>query len=195
MTERETELKYLLEATTHEQLPALLGPALASKSLVNRYFVPDQPSERQDWVLRLRTVEGAGNELTLKMGREVSPGIFDSLEHSCRDVATDPSNWEDLEPLKLFRKEISSRPLICQGESRTQRLVFGAPVEAGTAWELDVCTLPGGQRFAELEIELTPAQSERLEHSRSLVESWFHEQGVRFEVSRKTKYRRFLEAL
>lgn len=192
MTERETEFKYLLSAQGFQRLTASLGPARSSRKLVNRYYVPREATSRRDWVLRLRLYED-GNELTLKLGREVEPGLFDSMEYSAKDVAEDPAGWEGLEPLQIFRREVSAAPLMVQGESVTHRQLYSPPVKAGKGWEVDRCQLPDQADFCELEIEL--AQGQEPESSRQLVESWLKTSGVEFEPSRKTKYARFLEAV
>lgn len=192
MSEKETEFKYLLTCDGLEQLGQLLGKPIGQRELVNRYFEPRTPTARRDWVLRLRLLAD-GNVLTLKMGKEIEPGLFDSVEYSASNVSVNPEGWEDLEPLKVFRKEISQEPLGVQGESKTCRRVFEAPVEAGEYWELDLCTLPNGEQFCELEIELTANQSTG--PSRELVETWLAEKGLDFEVSRQTKYARFLAAV
>lgn len=188
---QETEFKFLLSESQYRSLVRELGSPLRSRSLINRYFVPVEPVERCDWVLRLR-LEGERKELTLKIGREIEPGLFDSTEYNEAVDSEDPSDWEGRRPLLVFREEISSEPLEVQGESRTQRTVFTPPVKVGTVWEVDRCELPGGKVFCELEVEVDGGESFE-EQRRSLLD-WLQGVGIEPEVSEKTKYARFLEA-
>ncbi|HIB63833.1 MAG TPA: CYTH domain-containing protein, partial [Phycisphaerales bacterium] len=77
---QETEFKFLLTESQYRALVKELGPPLRSRRLINRFFVPARPVDRRDWVLRLR-LEGEKKELTLKIGREIEPGLFDSTEY------------------------------------------------------------------------------------------------------------------
>lgn len=193
MAERETEFKYLLSEQDSQALRRCLGEPLKSREFVNRYYAVRGGSDRRDWVLRLR-VEGDNKTLTLKIGREVAPGVFDSQEYSARGVSESPGSWEEYEPLKVLRREISSGALYLQGEMENRREVFLAPCDVGRNWELDLALLPGGVELRELEIEVQ-GESEGLEELRGRLEAWFFEQGLSPSLSETTKYARFLGCL
>ena len=188
---QETEFKFLLTESQYRALVKELGPPVRSRSLINRYFVPARPVERRDWVLRLR-LEGEKKELTLKIGREIEPGLFDSTEYNASVDSEEPRDWERYRPFQIFRQEISVEPLKVQGESRTLRTVFRPPVAVGEAWEVDRCELPGGKVFCELEIEVDDCQPFKVQ--REALLDWLRGVGIEPEVSSKTKYARFLEA-
>ena len=188
---QETEFKFLLTESQYGVLEKELGAPLRSRSLVNRYFVPAEPVERRDWVLRLR-LEDHRKELTLKIGREIQPGLFDSTEYNELVDSEDPDDWEGCRPLRVFREGVSESALRVQGESRTLRHVFAPPVEVGKAWEVDRCELPGGKVFYELEVEVEGRGP--FEKQRETLLDWLAGIGIRPEVSQKTKYARFLEA-
>lgn len=188
---RETEFKYLLRAADYDALRSALGAPLKERTLVNRYFALQEPTERKDWVLRLR-LENDARELTLKIGREIGPGLFDSQEFNATVFTEDPTDWEQTTPLQMFRSEISTDAVSVQGESRTVRSVFVAPIEVGRYWELDRCELPDGSVFCELEVEVS---ADDLELKKAALNEWLLAQGVAPQVSNKTKYRRFLDSV
>lgn len=192
MAERETEFKYLLEPSQSERLRAALGVPLESHRFSNKYYTLSGERQRKDWVLRLRQ-DDARSILTLKIGREVSPGVFDSMEYTA-EVTGDPESWEDSEPMQVFRREISEEPVHFQGEMQNVRECYRAPVAVGEVWELDSATLPGGGRFFELEIEVR-AEIEVLPSLRTAVEQWLQSCGVPPVVGKRTKYARFLDAV
>ena len=189
---RETEFKYVLEPAQSERLRAALGAPLESRRFSNRYYTLSGERQRKDWVLRVRQDESRA-VLTLKIGREVSPGVFDSMEYSA-DVSGGPESWEGSEPMQVFRREISEEPVHFQGEMQNLRECFRAPVAVGEVWELDSATLPDGSGFSELEIEVK-AELEELPSLRVAVEQWLEEQGVTPVAGTLTKYARFLAAV
>ncbi|MFA7478961.1 MAG: CYTH domain-containing protein [Vulcanimicrobiota bacterium] len=191
MSQRETEFKYLLSATDYQKVLAGLGAPHRERVFVNRYFTVEDAPGRKDWVLRLR-VEGSHRELTLKIGREIALGLFDSMEYSELVGSEQPGDWSNSEPIRVFRTEISPAPLRVQGESQTRRLLFSPPLEVGQVWELDSCCLPGGQEFFELEVE---TQAPGVEEQGRALKAWLESRGVRPRPSEMTKYARFLGSL
>ncbi|MFA5506240.1 MAG: hypothetical protein WC423_12470, partial [Vulcanimicrobiota bacterium] len=131
-------------------------------------------------------------ELTLKIGREIALGLFDSMEYSELVGSEQPGDWSNSEPIRVFRTEISPAPLRVQGESQTRRLLFSPPLEVGQVWELDSCCLPGGQEFFELEVE---TQAPGVEEQGRALKAWLESRGVRPRPSEMTKYARFLGSL
>lgn len=194
MSERETEFKFLLPPSAFRKLQGRLGAALRSRSFVNRYFVPTAPATRQDWVLRLR-VEGDERELTLKVGSRTPHGTFESVEYTEQVEVDNWRDWVDTEPIRVLRREISEEPLRLQGESRTQRFVYSAPIAVGRHWELDRTELPDGAEFYELEVEIAPPETEELQVKRQALEDFLRSVGIEPQGSDKTKYARFLEAV
>lgn len=191
---RETEFKFLLSDSDYQSVCKALNPPLKEREFLNRYFTVDPPPQRKDWVLRLR-VEGDSQELTLKIGREISPGVFDATELNEMVPNQSPSGWESTEPVRKFRDEISRQPLLLQGEAKNRRLVFAAPIKVGQEWELDRCELPGGSVFCELEVELEYSNPEDLSKKNQLVLEWLRGHGAEPLPSEKTKYARFLAAV
>ncbi|MCA9779454.1 MAG: CYTH domain-containing protein [Candidatus Eremiobacteraeota bacterium] len=191
MAEKETEFKYLLSAEDYRKVAEALGKPQGERRFINRYFTVEGGTERRDWVLRLR-VEGSRRELTLKIGREVSPGVFDSVEHNQLVDSEDPEQWLQTDPLKVLREEVSIAPILVQGESRNLRRLYSPPVKVGRVWELDRCELPNGHEFCELEIEVEALE---LDASRRLLEGWLGKLEVAAGPSDKTKYGRFLASL
>lgn len=192
MAERETEFKYVLEPSQSESLRAALGAPLESRRFSNKYYTLSGERQRKDWVLRVRQDDSRA-VLTLKIGREVSPGVFDSMEYTA-EVTDGPESWEDSEPMHVFRREISAEPVHFQGEMQNLRECFRAPVAVGEVWELDSATLPDGTGFSELEIEVK-AELEELTLLRATVERWLESCGVPPVAGTLTKYARFLAAV
>jgi uncharacterized protein YjbK len=190
---RETEFKYSLEHGEYDAVRVRLGEPQFERHFANRYFGVEGGTERKDWVLRLRVAENE-KELTLKIGRELSPGVFDSQEYNSSVTADCPLAWEAEEPIRVLRREISRQPLICLGESINQRSVFQAPVQVGRLWELDRTQLPGGKTVYELEVEVA-MKEDRLDAMRERLEGWLADAKVSIAPSSKTKYARFLAAL
>lgn len=191
MAEQETEFKYLLSLDDYHKVAGALGKPERERRFINRYFTVVGGTERRDWVLRLR-VEGERRELTLKIGREVTPGLFDSTEYNELVSSEDPTDWSQAEPFKVLRAEVSTAPVIEQGESRNLRQIYLPPVKVGRVWELDRCELPQGRQFCELEVEV---ESSDVDSSAKLLNDWLEALGVAARPSEKTKYARFLEAL
>ena len=194
MGQRETEFKFLLNTESLETLLGHLGEPLRERRFVNRYYTVEEHCGRKDWVLRLRQEEGVG-ELTLKVGREMEPGVFDSTEFSAAVKVTDLASWEETEPLRVLRREISASALLLQGEAFNHRRVFRAPIEVGARWEVDSTLLPNGVSFHELEVEVDFSTSEDLAKLAEKLRGWLRESGVVYEMSDKTKYARFLQAI
>lgn len=192
MAQRETEFKYLLDSSERDRLRAGLGEPISRLEFVNRYYTLTGERQRKDWVLRTRR-DAEGTVLTLKIGREVSPGVFDSMEYSAK-VTGDPLSWEGTEPMKMFRQEISGEPVGLQGEMANLREIYRPPVEVGRVWEMDLAVLPNGEQFSELEVEVV-AEGDRLSALRGVLEDWLKKTGIEPRPSTKTKYARFLEAL
>ncbi len=197
--QQENELKYELEEESYHRLLGLLRPLSEASDFSNIYFQAATETGRRDWVLRLRRFgRELGGELTLKIGRQLSPGAFTSVEYTERVGSADPLQWEGTEPLRVFREEISSGPVLLQGEARNQRRLMAAPVGPVEGWEVDRTELPNGVICHELEIEYPPEARptpEELQGFRMLVEEWLFEQDIVPRASDRTKYRRFLESL
>ena len=191
MAEQETEFKYLLSLDDYLKVAGALGKPEHERCFVNRYFTVVGGTARRDWVLRLR-VEGERRELTLKIGREVAPGLFDSLEYNELVPSENPADWSQTEPFKVLRAEVSTAPVTEQGEARNLRQVYQPPVKVGRVWELDRCELPHGRQFCELEVEVKTSD---VESSGKLINGWLDALGVSARPSEKTKYARFLASL
>ncbi len=199
MAQSENELKYELTELAYTRLLEL-APLLAEPLFFrNIYFKSAEPVERRDWVLRLRTQQDGRSELTLKVGREVSPGMFSSTEYSCVVASDIPGDWAGSEPLEIYLREISPLLPVLQGEAQNLRSCVVAPLGPVSRWEIDRTILADGSYFFELEIEWEahqqPSALEVAEFRRAL-EGWMDEQGLGpVSLSRKTKYRRFLDSL
>lgn len=191
MAERETEFKFLLSSFERDRLRVSLGEPVRVKTFVNRYYTLNS-SGRKDWVLRIRE-DSSNRVLTLKIGREVAPGVFDSVEYSA-SVGPEEASWESTEPMRVFREQISQDPISLQGEMGNRREVYRAPIDVGALWELDAAKLPNGEQFSELEVEVV-AELEGLAELRRRLESWLGSVGINPVPSAKTKYARFLASL
>ncbi len=198
MAQNETEFKYQLTEAGYLRLLSQLPQPLKTLIFTNRYFVVDEPIARRDWVLRLRRGMGIPTELTLKIGREVGPGVFSSQEYTAYVDSEVHSAWEATEPMAVLRREISDAQLLVQGQVTNERRVVAAPLEPLREWEVDKTLLPDGSACYELEAEWpnehVPTAEELGDYRRSL-ESWLVSRGIPVEPSRVTKYRRFLDAL
>ena len=194
MVERETELKLWLSFESYSRLLEQLGEPLKVREFSNIYYVVDEQLSRRDWVLRLRCESGK-RELTLKIGREVSPGVYDSLEYSEIVDTHDTAAWEQFEPLKILRNEISTARVLVQGASKNKRLVFKPPINVGEEWELDQTSLPDGTSFCELEVEIAWRSEPELEKAKKELSHWLSKNEIPFRESEMTKYARFLKAV
>lgn len=199
MATPENELKYELSETAYHYLLASLSPEGEAQVFRNAYYAVETDVGRRDWVLRLRQREASvGGELTLKVGRQVSPGSFSSVEHTALVQSDLPADWEETEPLRVFRQEISSEALVCRGAAKNERRLLTAPLGPAPLWELDCTTLPNGKVFYELEIEFPPETAptaEQIAGFRAELEEWMFDQGVQAVPGKKTKYRRFLDSI
>jgi hypothetical protein len=197
VSQLENELKYELDEPSYQRLLERLAPLGKPLVFRNIYFACSLDSGRRDWVLRLRRGSSDPGELTLKIGGEVSPGTFRSIEYTAAVLGVDPTRWEDTEPLRVLRSEVSRSPLVLQGEAHNERWLLAAPLGPVPRWELDRTTLPGGKTCYELEIEYPAGSSPTVQEVgafRGQLQDWLAAQGVSAGASRKTKYRRFLEA-
>ena len=199
MAQGEQELKYQLSESAYGRILELCQPTDPAVSFSNMYFQAAEPVERADWVLRLRRSEGAGGELTLKLGREVSPGMFRSTEYTAEVQSDEVAAWQGTEPLRVFFEEVSPLLPVFRGASHNIRQVVLAPLGPVARWELDRTSLPDASVFHELEIEWEPDAEPTVEEVaafRAELEEWFVSQGFSdITPSRKTKYRRFLDSL
>ena len=198
MAQQENELKYELSEESYHGLLAVTVAVGEPRRFNNAYFHVDCETGRRDWVLRLRHQEGRPGELTLKVGRQTSPGIFISTEYTAYVDSPLPGDWEETEPVRVFRQEISMAPIIAQGEARNERRVVEAPLGPVPHWEIDRTELPNGKVCYELEIEYPPDASptpEQLSGFRAQLEDWLFSEELKASPSGKTKYRRFLESL
>lgn len=198
MAQNETEFKYQLKEADYRRLLSHVSAPLKVLVFTNRYFLADEPIARQDWVLRLRRGDGLSNELTLKIGKEMSPGVFRSLEYSACVEDDDPLAWEVTEPMEVLRREISTAPLLVHGEVINERRVVPAPLEPLGVWEVDKTEFPDGTVCYELEAEWPDGRiptPEELGNYRQSLEAWLVSCDIRVEPSRVTKYRRFLDSL
>ena len=199
MAQQENELKYELSEESYHSLLGLLSQEGETLSFFNAYFVASEDTGRRDWVLRLRRSgdEGAG-ELTLKVGRQTSPGAFSSTEYTAEVQSDQPADWEETEPMRVFRQEISKVAIVPQGRARNERKIVQAPLGPVRQWEVDRTELPNGKVCYELEIEYPPDVSpspEQIAGFRAELEEWMFEHSLKATASSKTKYRRFLEAV
>lgn len=199
MAVRENELKYELDEASYGSLLAMLVEVQEPRCFLNTYFVTVVDTGRSDWVLRLRREPQAQEgELTLKVGRQLSAGIFSSEESSVWVESLRPCDWEGSEPLHLFREEISREPLRLQGEALNERRFVKSPFGPAAYWEVDRTELPNGEIHYELEVEypsdMDPTREE-MTLFRGELESFLLQNGWVFRPSGKTKYRRFLDAL
>jgi uncharacterized protein YjbK len=191
LAEQETEFKYLLSEEDYHKVAQALGRPERERRFINRYFTVVGGTERRDWVLRLR-VEDDRRELTLKIGREIAPGVFDSVEYNQLVQSEQPVDWFETEPIAVLRAEVSTAPIVEQGESHNLRRLYRPPVKVGRVWELDKCELPQGLRFCELEIEVEVSD---VDASAVLLSGWLDALGVVARPSEQTKYARFLASL
>lgn len=190
MAEQEIEFKFELEQSAYLTLTQRLGRPTDERRFANCYYTVPK-NTRRDWVLRLRC-EDEHKELTLKLGRLVSTGLYESMEYTAMVETRDPDGWLDTEPIRVLRQEISSEPLIYQGESRNHRLLFDAPIEVGRTWEVDHCELPNGEEFYELEVEVQGEEPPDIEELRGRLLHWLDACGIAVKPSTTTKYKRFL---
>lgn len=199
MAQKERELKYELSESAHGRLLELCEPLGELREFSNLYFQAEEPVERKDWVFRLRRQGDGEGELTLKIGRELAPGMFSSTEYTARVKGAEPETWEGTEPYRVFLQEISSRPPRLQGASHNRRHLLKAAIGPVESWELDRTTLPDDSVLYELEIEWEPDTDPSIEEVsafREELEQWLESSGLGpARPSRKTKYRRFLDAL
>lgn len=199
MGQKENELKYELSEDSYHGLLAATAAVGAPRRFDNVYFHVEEETGRRDWVLRLRRQQGdAGGELTLKVGRQTSPGTFSSMEYSARVSSADPLDWEETEPVRIFRQEISRAPILFQGQTHNERQEVEAPLGPVPRWEIDKTELPNGKLCYELEIEYPPDASptpEQLSGFRARIEEWLFDLDLKSSTSTKTKYRRFLESI
>jgi uncharacterized protein YjbK len=151
-------------------------------------------------LLRLREERQEGGEarhsLTLKVGAEVRPGYFESLETE-RSVAAswfhgalgDPGRILAAHPdaLEAARRQLEGEPLLHVGtlvNERVERLV------AGHRLEVDRLHLPDGREAYELEVETDDAAG---------AEAWLRESagrhGIVLAPSRRTKMELLMDAL
>ena len=107
-------------------------------------------------------------------------------------VEGEPADWSETEPVRVLRAEVSTAPIVEQGESRNLRQLYPPPVRVGRVWELDKCELPQGRQFCELEVEVEAAD---VDSSAKLLMGWLESLGVSPQPSEKTKYARFLASL
>ena len=192
--ERETELKFLLREEAFHLLLERLGKPRKCLKFVNQYYSVIPSLERRDWVLRCRKFESK-RVLTLKVGREVQPGVFDSTEYSDNVDSGNPSDWENASVMKTFREQISTQPIQLQGAVNNERIVFDTPLGFGQFWELDRTEYPKGSIVHELEVEVPFVSTEELELRSRQIADYLSEAGVKAEPSRRTKYARFLQSL
>lgn len=198
MAQQENELKYELSEESYHGLLAATVAVGEPRRFSNAYYHVDCETGRRDWVLRLRRQQGLPDELTLKVGRQTSPGIFSSTEYTANVESSLPQDWEETEPVRMFRKEISAAPIVSQGEARNERRVVEAPLGPVPHWEIDRTELPNGKVAYELEIEYPTEVSptpEQLSGFRAQLEDWLFTQDLKASPSGKTKYRRFLESV
>lgn len=200
MAQGEQELKFFLSESAYGRILELCQPTSPPLRFSNLYFQSAEPVERADWVLRLRRSEGDdGGELTLKVGREVSPGMFRSTEYSAQVDSADVIAWQGTEPLRVFFDEVSPLLPVFRGASHNIRQVVRAPLGPVALWELDRTSLPDASVFHELEIEWQSDAEPTVEEVAAFrveLEEWFASQGFsEITPSRKTKYRRFLDSL
>lgn len=193
-TERETELKFLLDQAAFAKLSSALGPAQRTERFTNRYYSIEPPSDRKDWVLRLREYSSR-RLLTLKIGREVQPGIFDSTEHTDVVESPNPEDWMDTSVMRVFRKEVSQLPIKIQGTVVNQRSVYATPLGFGNFWELDRTEYPSGEVFWELEVEVPFFANEELEQRSKEISAFLESLKIGFQPSRQSKYARFLKTI
>ena len=198
MAQVENELKYELDEASYLRILELLAAAGEPRDFCNIYLVAEGGEGRRDWNLRLRQIAPPGGELTLKVGRETSPGMFSALEYTAQVSSDDPADWEGTEPIRFLREEVAEGPIRRVGYIRNLRCLLVAPFGPVERWELDRAELPGGRVVYELEIEYPPdaaPSAGELAGFRLGVEEWLSGHGLPVRASRKTKYRRFLEAV
>lgn len=154
---------------------------------VNHYFdTGDLLLARRRILLRIR--EAAGCVLTLKCGREVSPGSFDSLELE-RDVdravlaraLADPATILDLgiAPVGELLRRVGRIPLVVAGTLVNERVRRGV---GGWTLEVDRVTFPDGTESFEVEIE-----TEDVERLELWVERELLGRGICVGPQRRTK--------
>lgn len=193
---RECELKFRILSVA-DFLELRDGPRWGARrspqEQVNHYLdTRDLLLARRRILLRIR--EEGSWRLTLKVGREVSPGNFDSLEieHelSERDASRcleRPESLLDLElqAIRELRGRVGCPPLVRIGTLRNERVRRDVD---GWVLEVDRMRLPDSSELHELEME-----TEAVEAARAWVRREIEGRGIRLEPLRKTKLERLLD--
>jgi len=154
---------------------------------------------RNGSLLRIR-VSGAACVLTLKHGREVTPGYFDSAEleaqvapEALESAVALPASLLDLdmEPIRELLRLHGRPALVFLGTLENERV--RRRVEAGGAGELvlevDRMRFPDGSEAHELEIEVGADQADP---AAEWILDKARRRGIRLEPERATKLERFL---
>jgi len=163
---REQELKYRLPRRAdflELRDGARWGPRSEPELQVNHYFdTAESRLLRSRILLRIREVKGTF-VLTIKFGREVRPGYFDSLELEAeieRGLALAAASEPDallrspLEPIAELLRRTGPLQLISVGRLTNERVRREA---AGHVLEVDRMQFPDGSESHELEIETEDA--------------------------------------
>lgn len=194
----EYELKYELTEAGYRALLAELEVEGAPNFFRNTYYTVAATTSRQDWVLRLRSWSEGPAELTLKVGKREPSGLFSSVEYTAVVTSNRPREWENSEPLRVLRADLTREELKEEGSIDNVRYRMRPPFGPAPYWELDHARLSLTEELFELEIEYpaekVPPLEEIMVFEQELTR-WVQGLGVTFEASRKTKYQRFLEAL
>jgi uncharacterized protein YjbK len=194
--QRECELKFQIpSAADFVELRdgSRWGTPGTPKQQVNHYFdTRELLLAKQRILLRIRE-EGAW-WLTLKVGKEVSPGNFDSLEVEHELPETDaarafarPETLLDmeLEAITELRKRVGRPPLVEIGALRNERVRREVD---GWVLEIDRMCFPDSSELYELEME-----TEAVEAARAWVRREIEARGIRLEPLRQTKLERLLD--
>ena len=191
--EQELKLSFASEGDFERALNAVeLGERKSADRLTNWYFdTVDGELRQQRIMLRLRSASQF--ILGIKVGREVSPGYFDSLEIEetipadvAREILTQPSRIRtvDGEVAHELERRCPDAVLVTVGELITERT---RKMHNDVLIEFDRIVFPDTTEAYELEIETTQV---------AVVERWIRrglrELGIQVGPQRRTKMERLV---
>ena len=194
--QRECELKFHIE-----ERPDFLdlrdserwGTRSVPERQVNHYFdTEDLLLAKQRILLRIREAEGC--VLTLKCGREVSPGNFDSLEIESEvspgllaAAREHPPMLLDLDlpGIDELKRRVGHVALRTAGTLENERVRREI---GGWTLEVDRLSFPDGTETYELEIETVDVDG-----ARAWIDRELRSRGMRLEPQRRTKFERLLD--
>lgn len=173
------------------------GGRAAPERQVNHYFdTLDLELARQRVLLRIRDRDGERCVLTLKCGREVAPGSFDSLELE-GEVPSSVLRAALQDPMSILDLRLPAIDELVRRLGRPQLVLAGTLLNervrrwiGGWTLEVDRVTFPDGSESYELEVE-----SEDQGRLRRWVDEELMAKGLALEPQRRTKFEQLLDWL